>query len=125
MEYKHDERTGKFYMIEPTICRTDFQEGVAIANGVNIPLIAYQDIIGQDVQPVFQSQHTHKVWMHALYDRLARDWYISQNQYTYFEWFISLWHVRAFDAFSFRDPGPFRAIIANKIANRLKRFTGN
>ena len=46
MEYKQHERTGKFYMIEPTVCRTDFQEGVAIANGVNIPLIAYQDITG-------------------------------------------------------------------------------
>ncbi|MBC7404202.1 MAG: FAD-dependent oxidoreductase [Cytophaga sp.] len=42
MEYKRDERDGKFHMIEPTVARTDFQEEVATINGVNIPLAAYQ-----------------------------------------------------------------------------------
>jgi D-aspartate ligase len=122
MEYKHDPRTGKFYLIEPTVCRTDFQEGVAIANGVNIPLIAYQDITGRTVQPVFQRTNARKAWMHVLNDRLARDWYLSQKQLTYFQWLISLWHVRSFDAFSFRDPGPFVLTLWNKITNRVSRF---
>lgn len=41
MEYKRDERDGQFYMIEPTVARTDFQEEVATINGVNVPLAAY------------------------------------------------------------------------------------
>ncbi|MGH9809929.1 MAG: FAD-dependent oxidoreductase, partial [Terriglobia bacterium] len=41
MEYKLDRRDGRFYMIEPTVARTDFQEEVATVNGVNIPLASY------------------------------------------------------------------------------------
>lgn len=122
MEYKYDSRTGTFYMIEPTTCRTDFQEGVAIANGVNIPLIAYQDMTGVVVQPVFQKKDTHKAWMHVQHDRLARDWYVSQKQLTYFQWLISLRHVRSFDAWSFRDPGPSVRTLRNKMMNRGSRF---
>lgn len=41
MEYKRDARDGRFYMVEPTVGRTDFQEEIASLNGVNIPLAAY------------------------------------------------------------------------------------
>lgn len=122
MEYKQDSRTGNFYMIEPTVGRTDLQEGVAIANGVNIPLIAYQDLTGQVVRPVFQKKNAHKAWMYVLNDRLARDWYISQQQLTYCQWLLSLRHVRSFDAWSFRDPGPFVRTLRNKIMNRGSKF---
>lgn len=42
MEYKRDARDGRFYMVEPTVARTDFQEEVASLNGVNIPQAAYR-----------------------------------------------------------------------------------
>lgn len=41
MEFKKDRRIGKYFMIEPTIGRTDWQEEVASINGVDIPLAAY------------------------------------------------------------------------------------
>ena len=41
MEYKRDERSGKFRMVEPTIGRTDYQAEVATLNGVNLPYAAY------------------------------------------------------------------------------------
>lgn len=41
MEFKRDMRDGRFYMVEPTVARTDFQEEVATLNGINIPLAAY------------------------------------------------------------------------------------
>jgi hypothetical protein len=46
MEYKRDERDGRFYVIEPTVARTDYQEEVATLNGVNIPLAAYRYELG-------------------------------------------------------------------------------
>src|SRR4029077_16877616 len=46
MEYKRDRRDGKFYMVEPTVGRTDYQEEVATLNGVNIPLAAYRAELG-------------------------------------------------------------------------------
>lgn len=46
MEYKRDSRSGKFFMIEPTVGRTDLQEEIATFNGVNIPLAAYRYELG-------------------------------------------------------------------------------
>lgn len=41
MEYKRDDNTGVFRMVEPTIGRTDYQEEVATLNGVNLAYAAY------------------------------------------------------------------------------------
>ena len=46
MEYKRDRRDGKFYMVEPTVGRTDFQEEVATVNGFNMPFAAYCHELG-------------------------------------------------------------------------------
>jgi predicted ATP-grasp superfamily ATP-dependent carboligase len=43
VEYKRDTRTRNWFMIEPTVARTDQLEEVAFLHGVNIPLIAYLD----------------------------------------------------------------------------------
>jgi predicted ATP-grasp superfamily ATP-dependent carboligase len=48
MEYKRDRRDGRYYMVEPTVGRTDHQEEIATLNGVNIPLAAY---FGEQGQP--------------------------------------------------------------------------
>jgi predicted ATP-grasp superfamily ATP-dependent carboligase len=49
MEYKRDARTGRFFMIEPTVGRVDWQEEVATLHGVNIPLAAYRYEIGAEL----------------------------------------------------------------------------
>ena len=51
MEFKRDRRDGQFYMVEPTVGRTDFQEEVATVNGVNIPLAAYRHEVGGGARP--------------------------------------------------------------------------
>lgn len=52
MEFKRDARTGRFFMIEPTLARVDWQEEVATINGVNIPVAAYLSEIGAEVPPM-------------------------------------------------------------------------
>lgn len=42
VEYKRDDRSGRFLIIEPTVGRTDWQEEIATLASVNIPLIAYR-----------------------------------------------------------------------------------
>jgi predicted ATP-grasp superfamily ATP-dependent carboligase len=46
IEFKRDNRTGQFLMIEPTAGRMDGQEEVATLHGANIPLAAYRHEIG-------------------------------------------------------------------------------
>jgi D-aspartate ligase len=68
MEYKRDVRDGKFYMIEPTVARTDFQQEVATLNGVNIPLLAYRYEMGLPAAPATQ-RPAPRVWRDPQSDR--------------------------------------------------------
>jgi predicted ATP-grasp superfamily ATP-dependent carboligase len=68
MEFKRDRRDGRFYMIEPTIARTDFQHEVATLNGINLPYLAYCFELGLPL-PRVQWQPTRRVWREPLIDR--------------------------------------------------------
>ena len=68
MEYKRDERDGRFYMVEPTVGRTDFQEEVATVNGCNLPLAAYLYEMGLPMTAVVPVQPP-RVWRDAQADR--------------------------------------------------------
>ncbi len=105
MEYKFDKRNGQYYIVEPTVCRTDFQEQLATANGVNIPYIAYCDACNISVESRINVKG-NKAWMHIMHDRLAADYYIKNNQMTRWQWLLSLAKVRSFDLFSLQDPLP-------------------
>lgn len=62
MEYKRDPRDGRFYMVEPTVGRTDYQEEIASLNGVNIPLAAYYAETGSGDIPQFRRQAKPAAW---------------------------------------------------------------
>lgn len=70
MEYKRDRRDGKFYMIEPTVARTDFQEEVATVNGVNIALAAYRYELGMPPVASVRTQIA-RTWREPISDRWA------------------------------------------------------
>lgn len=74
MEYKRDSVTGEFYMIEPTVGRTDYQEEVATVNGVNIPCAAWQAETGCDASR--QTQRLSQkpiVWRNTSIDRRSAE----------------------------------------------------
>ena len=66
MEYKRDPRDGRFYMVEPTVGRTDYQEEIAVLNGVNIPLAVYCGELGLE-PPAVRKAH----WPHAWRDPMG------------------------------------------------------
>ncbi len=68
MEYKRNLRDGRFYMIEPTVGRTDFQEEVATVNGCNLPLLAYCYEIGLPL-PAVKPIQPPRIWREAQIDR--------------------------------------------------------
>ena len=70
LEFKRDPASGDFYVIEPTIGRTDYQSGVAPANGVNIPYAAYLDLLGQPVATMAPTA-TPVLWVDRVNDQRA------------------------------------------------------
>ena len=72
MEFKRDRRDGRFYMIEPTIARTDFQHEVATVNGVNLPYLAYCFELGLPL-PKARLRSPRRVWREPLIDRWSAE----------------------------------------------------
>ena len=72
MEYKLDARDGRFYMVEPTVARTDFQEEVATVNGCNLPLAAYCYELGLPL-PAVVPVTPPRAWRDAQVDRWSRE----------------------------------------------------
>jgi D-aspartate ligase len=52
LEFERHRRTGQFVVVEPTVGRPDWQEGIATLCGVNIPAIAYRTALGEPVESV-------------------------------------------------------------------------
>jgi len=71
MEYKRDARDGRFYMVEPTVGRTDFQQEVATVNGCNLPFAAYCHEMGLPA-PVVRPEVPPKVWRDTQTDNWAQ-----------------------------------------------------
>lgn len=68
MEFKRDPRDGEFYMVEPTVGRTDFQEEVATLHGHNLPFAAYCTELGIAV-PAAQAASQQTLWREPVTDR--------------------------------------------------------
>lgn len=71
MEYKRDVRDGRFYMVEPTVARTDFQEEVATVNGVNLPFFAYCHELALPVPPL-KPTNPPQIWRETQIDRWSK-----------------------------------------------------
>lgn len=63
---------GSFWVIEPTVGRTDFWVGLCIANGVNLPLIEYRSQAGLPPPEIRQRQSY--LWMNGERDPFALFW---------------------------------------------------
>jgi D-aspartate ligase len=66
MEFKRDERDGRFFMVEPTLGRADMQEEIATLCGINLCHLAYCDAVGLPRPPLYLDP-TH-VWRNEFTD---------------------------------------------------------
>ena len=71
MEYKWDSLRGAFFMIEPTVGRTDWQEEIATLCGANIPLAAWQYETGREVEAAMPLR-PNLVWRSSSNQRPGR-----------------------------------------------------
>jgi D-aspartate ligase len=118
MEYKRDSRDGRFYMVEPTVGRTDYQEEVATLNGVNLPFAAYCAEIGRAYSPS-SSLSTPRIWR----DKPS---YLNARATGALDLASEVSPgAKVVDAhFRFDDPMPFVALKMEPIKRRLRRMSG-
>ena len=122
MEFKKSAADGRFYMIEPTACRADYQEGVAVANGCNLPLTMYHWESGVAVRPV-SCPARRTAWVNAGDDFQSAS-SAAGGRLTLAEWWRALPPHREWAIFCRQDWGPFAELVRRKIASRLRRLAG-
>lgn len=102
MEYKKAP-DGRFYMIEPTAGRTNWQSALADINGVPIPLFMYAELAGAEL-PEANPRHNLR-WVEFEGDFTSAMYYHKRNELTVCEWLKSLSSFRP-AVMSFDDPVP-------------------
>jgi predicted ATP-grasp superfamily ATP-dependent carboligase len=107
VEMKADARTGRPLLIEPTVGRTDYQSFVAVANGVNIPAIAYRDLA--DLDPIESPRRAARPvkYVVGLRDLRSAARHVREGRETWRGFVLSLRGPKAFALLQPRDPGPF------------------
>lgn len=114
MEYKRDSRSGHFYMIEPTVGRTDFQEEIATLNGVNIPGMAYRSEL--DLPALTNDRKRAAAWAVASIDRWSCELQPSLRGFPA--------GLRRYDAIRrWSDPIPWCWSLGERLASRLTART--
>ncbi len=104
MELKRDAKDGKFKLIEINV-RSANQVSLAVESGVDLPYIAYQDILFKPVQRVFAYKQGVK-WINLTTDIRAFWEYRRRGQLGLGRWLASLMGVRSHAYFAWDDLAP-------------------
>ena len=120
LEFKQDPGSGDFYVIEPTIGRTDYQSGVAPANGVNIPYIAYLDLLGRPLGEMTPTP-APVLWVDRVNDTRAAQAAMQAGDLSADEYRRSLAGAKVYALRAGDDPMPYLVDRYKAVLLRVKR----
>lgn len=110
IEFKRDERDGTYKLMEINP-RTGVWNSSALACGINLPLMAYKDILGEKIQK--ESNHSKSlVWLIGPLDFYYSIWGYKSKGYpdysnSFFKWFKSIKGDKVEATFKWNDMMPF------------------
>ncbi|SDK66712.1 carboxylate--amine ligase [Natronincola ferrireducens] len=122
IEFKKDEETGEFYLIEINVRITNFNN-MLYKVGLNMPYITYRELTGQPLEPKAITEDTNIVFWYAFEDLLAIKDYIKTGQLTLWEVLASLFKPKAYAIWDWNDPAPGFAFLQNLAGKILKKIT--
>lgn len=104
IEWLHNRQTGQFYLIDFN-ARPFSSIGHLRDSGVNLPMLGYRDLIGEDLsgERLFP-ELKHLYWVDLLRDCQSRHRHVGQPSIATER--RLLWRVRSFAYWEWRDPGP-------------------
>jgi predicted ATP-grasp superfamily ATP-dependent carboligase len=104
---KRDERSGKYFIVEPNVGRPTGRSATAEAGGVELLYTMYCDALGLPLPMNREQKYTGVKWIYwrrDLQSALYRWWH---GELTLTEWRQSWRGRKAYAVFSWRDPLPF------------------
>ena len=108
IEFRKDTEDSKFKVIEINTRPWD-QIGLAYKSGINLPLIAYNDLVGHSLAKV-DAFKTNIKWLRFWSDfrtSFGKSGYLSSGELTFQDWLRSLRGEKDHAIFDWDDPKPF------------------
>ncbi len=121
IEFKKDEKTGKFYMIEINT-RTTTLNYLLYKAGINFPYVCYRDMTGDPLPDKAVKEDTGYVFQYLFEDILACRDYMRKGQLTAWEILKSLFRKKAPAIWSLDDPMPALSYTGTLIGKTVKRL---
>lgn len=128
IEYKYDQRDGSYKLMEINP-RTGLWNLSVLESGINLPMMAYMDILGETIHDESNKQG-RLIWAYTLFDLLTAVKGNSnkgdrEDSISYKQWRNSLKGCRKVDAiFKWYDPMPSIANTFNLIFYTFKKVVG-
>jgi predicted ATP-grasp superfamily ATP-dependent carboligase len=111
MEFKFDANRGGYYMIEPTVGRTDYQHEIATLSGTNLMAAIVAFFAGEPTPPVHAKHNV--VWFDEIADANALAHGAPAD--------LCADYVQVAAVRRWNDPKPGVKALLNRITRRLKR----
>ncbi|MGO1370010.1 MAG: carboxylate--amine ligase [Senegalia sp. (in: firmicutes)] len=121
IEFKKDSKTHKYYLIEIN-ARTTNLNSLLYKCGINMPYIAYRDLIGEPLEPKSIKYDTNLTFWYAYEDLLAVKDYIKTKQLKPLKILKSYFRPKAHAIWDIRDPNPMLSFISSKFKNTIKKL---
>ncbi len=121
IEFKKDEETGEFYLIEINARITNFN---SLLNkiGLNFPYITYREMIGEPLEPFQITQNTNRAFCYLFEDLLSIKGYLKTRQLSLKEVISSYFRPKAYAIWDWKDIKPlihFYFILVQKVLNKV------
>ncbi len=120
IEFKKDEKTGKFYMIEVNV-RTTNLNCLLHKVGVNMPYAAYQELTGTPIEPKAVTHDTNRAFWYAYEDLLAIRDYKRTKQVTLLGVLGTFFRPKAYAIWDWTDPKPALAFFHKIMGQAIKK----
>lgn len=114
IEFKKDAETGKFYLIEINT-RTTNLNSLLFKVGLNMPYIAYRELIGDPMEPKAITKDTGLVFWYAYEDFFAVKDYLKTGQLKLIDVIKSYNKPKAYAIWDVKDPKPAFAFLGSKV----------
>jgi D-aspartate ligase len=119
IEFKKDEETGEFYLIEINARITNFNH-LLYKIGLNFPYITYREMIGDPIEPYAVKETTNRAFWYGYEDLLAVKDYIKTGQLKSSDVIKSLFRPKAYAIWSVRDPKPAVSFLKTRVGKVFK-----
>lgn len=123
IEFKKDEETGEFYLIEINARITNFNH-LLYKVGLNFPYITYREMIRAPLEPKAVTETTNRAFWYGYEDMLAVKDYVKTKQLKSSEVLKSLFRPKAYAIFSLSDPKPAMSFMKTRVGKLFNRRKG-